>query len=219
MTIQFQMQQANCVLILPAMVQGVVNAPAVLKAVGESSPQQLVQLPEFQIATFRNGLQLSFVEAGPGRFNLSIAEIGADAPTHRLEQVVRAACQAALREQPPVDFGHNFTAVGTLDRGDIAPRLRSMLSDTVLQHLRDGKIAPRSAGVKFIYPWRTWEVTLGLEPNIANQRQVIAAANYHRSRPKRPMIARLIGEYRDAHLAFVEALRRLFPEGGGGATG
>ncbi len=206
----FQIAQTNCVLVTPSMVPGVVNAPAILKEIG--TPTQTVQLPELQLATYGDGLQITYLEVGPQRCNLTVTQGGEGGLSARWERVARLACQHAAREQPLLGFGFNFACGCALPRGQAAPYLKSLLDREMLDRLRAAKIRPETAGMKIFYLWGSWRVTLAIDPDVGNAEQLIANANFHRENPKRNTIARLVSDYGRAQEALKDVLSRVLPE-------
>lgn len=211
MSIQFQTTQANCVLLTPRLVPGVVNDPAVLKKAG-GDPTQVIQLPDLALATFPGNVQINFLQTQPPGFVMTVAEVSEQAPTARWVGIARAACRAVARSDAPTALGLNFLRVATIeDESDLA-HLRNLLNPQLLDRVSAVGIKPETAGMKMIYPWRSWRVTLNVEPDANNPSQINVTSNFHADRPAVTRIPTLLNQYRQAYDSFVDALGAVLAE-------
>jgi len=205
MAIQFRTTQVNCVLLTPQFAAGAINSPSVQRAIGED-PTQAIQLPDFATTSFPSGLQLTYIEAQPQRFALTIVQNGEAEPSGRWKSIAQKACAAALRKQPAIGFGLNFLRIGVAADESARGQLRDLLRPSLLERISANGIEPETAGIKLLYPWREWRVTLNIEPDSDNAARINANSNFHLLATSPLAVRNALEMYQQAYESFVSTL-------------
>jgi len=209
MPIDFQTQMSGWVLLTPDRVSGVVNHSDVIEAVG-NPPVSLVQLPDIAIADFST-LQVSYIEAAPQRFNLSITGRGTE-PIERVNRVAKAAFHHALASQDAVAMGLNFVRTGSVSHGDAGPLLMNLLNPQVTRIMGEIGHPLTSAGIKLMYEDGPWTVTMSFEPSTATSGQIAASINFNIQMPPRADVDNLVDDAIRLYSSFVQVLNHLGEE-------
>jgi hypothetical protein len=207
MTVTFRTQQASYVLLTRAVIPEVVNHPAVVEVVG-NQPVTLVQVPQVAVADYV-GLQISYLQQTPDQCNLTVIESGDAAPSERIDRVARAVFREALAIQSPLALGMNFVQIGTVTDDFVGPRLLSLVEGEGLKRVKTLDVHPDSAGIRLYYDYDLWRVTLSVEPDVTDPRQLVASSNFHVQEPGREAIEELLGVRNEAYGAFVSVLDEL----------
>lgn len=212
MPFAFKTQLASCVLITPASAPGVILHPDVLAAIG-GQPTSVVQVPEFAVADFPN-FQISSVGQAPQRHNLSITEHAVPEPSERLTGVAKIAFALALAEQVPIALGVNFVRVASLSSGDepAGRFLRELLRDRAIQPVENSGRYLVGAGIKLFYDETPWRVTLTIEPDANNPRQILSSVNFHTEKPSTNEVDQLIGQVGRLYGSFSQMLEQVLGE-------
>ncbi len=211
MAIQFVTTQVNCVLLTSQIVPGVINDPELLHTIGES-PIQAIQMPDLAVSAFPSGIQINYLQVQPGRFAMSVAQVGEFDPSGKWQTVARRACEVALQSQPAIGLGLNFLRSGTFDSGEARPTLHRLIDPALTERLETEDIKLETAGIKLFYPWRGWRVTLSLEPDANDSNKVIANSNFHKDTSDAEAIRTALATYNDAYDSFVAALDQVLRE-------
>ena len=210
MNLVFEDSEANCVLITPNSVAGVVSDPVLASVVG-SPAINVIQAGIIALAEF-DKVQVSYLQADPQRFNLSVTLKDLGTFPDLLIRVARAAFEFALRNQSPIAMGINFSRVGIVNGNAGQALLATLLRQQAVDRVAASERTLLGVGVRLFYEQQGWRVTLTVEPALAKRSQIVAQANFHVDNPQSDEIRDRIEEIPALHRAFVELVDKVLGE-------